>query len=49
MARKTILFGGTDPGLFCPTYIIFCESFIPHSCQPEQDQKLDRRDVSIIT
>ena len=44
MARNTILFGGTDPGRFCPTYIIFCESFIPHRCQPEQDQKFDRRD-----
>ncbi len=49
MARDTILFGGTDPGRFCPTYIIFCESFIPHSCQPVQDQKFDRRDVYIIT
>jgi tetratricopeptide (TPR) repeat protein len=49
MARNTILFGGTDPGRFCPTYIIFCESFIPHYCQPKQDQKFDRRDVYIIT
>jgi len=49
MARNTILFGGTDPGRFCPTYIIFCESFIPHRCQPVQDQKFDRRDVYIIT
>jgi len=49
MARDTILFGGTDPGRFCPTYIIFCESLIPHRCQPVQDQKFDRRDVYIIT
>ncbi len=49
MTRDAILFGGTDPGRFCPTYIIFCESFIPHRCQPEQDQKFDRRDVYIIT
>ncbi len=49
MARDTILFGGTDPGRFCPTYMIFCESFIPHDCQPEQDQKFDRRDVYLIT
>lgn len=49
MTRNAILFGGTDPGRFCPTYIIFCESFIPHSCQPVQDQKFDRRDVYIIT
>ena len=49
MTRNAILFGGTDPGRFCPTYIIFCESFIPHRCQPAQDQKFDRRDVYIIT
>ena len=49
MTRDAILYGGTDPGRFCPTYIIFCESIIPHRCQPEQDQKFDRRDVYIIT
>ncbi|MEO6034743.1 MAG: DUF2723 domain-containing protein [Verrucomicrobiota bacterium] len=47
MARDTVLFGGTDPGRFCPTYMIFCESFIP----PEKkfDPKFDRRDVYLIT
>ena len=49
MSRDTILFGGTDPGRFCPTYMIFCESFIPHRCQPAEDQKFDRRDVYLIT
>jgi tetratricopeptide (TPR) repeat protein len=49
MTRNTILFGGTDPGRFCPTYSIFCDSFIPHDCQPLQDQKFDRRDVYLIT
>ena len=49
MARDAVLFGGTDPGRFCPTYTIFCESFIPHDCQPEQDRQYDRRDVYIIT
>jgi tetratricopeptide (TPR) repeat protein len=49
MARNTILFGGTDPGRFCPTYMIFCESFIPHKDQPLEDQKFDRRDVYLIT
>lgn len=49
MTRDAILFGGTDPGRFCPTYMIFCESFIPHKDQPKQDQKFDRRDVYIIT
>ena len=46
---NAILFGGTDPGRFCPTYMIFCESFIPHPDQPVQDQHFDRRDVYIIT
>jgi tetratricopeptide (TPR) repeat protein len=49
MTRNSILFGGTDPGRFCPTYMIFCESFIPHNTQPLLDQKFDRRDVYIIT
>ncbi len=49
MDRNTILFGGTDPGRFCPTYAIFCDSFIPNRCKPEQDQKFDRRDCYLIT
>ncbi len=49
MTKDAVLFGGTDPGRFCPTYIIFCESFTPHRCQPVEDQKFDRRDVYIIT
>ncbi len=49
MTKDAVLFGGTDPGRFCPTYIIFCESFTPHRCQPVLDQKFDRRDVYIIT
>jgi len=49
MTRDAIVFGGTDPGRFCPTYMIFCESLIPHRCQPEQDQKFDRRDCYLIT
>ncbi|MHB8523091.1 MAG: glycosyltransferase family 117 protein [Limisphaerales bacterium] len=48
MARDAILFGGTDPGRFCPTYMIFCESFIPPERKP-RDPKFDRRDVYIIT
>ena len=48
MARNTVLFGGTDPGRFCPTYMIFCESFIPPRCKP-RDPNFDRRDVYIIT
>jgi thioredoxin-like negative regulator of GroEL len=49
MTKDAILYGGTDPGRFCPTYTIFCESFIPHKCQPLEDQHFDRRDVYIIT
>ena len=49
MTKDAILFGGTDPGRFAPTYMIFCDSFIPHKCQPEADQNFDRRDVYIIT
>jgi tetratricopeptide (TPR) repeat protein len=48
MTRNSILFGGTDPGRFCPTYMIFCESFIPPRCKP-MDPNFDRRDVYIIT
>jgi Protein of unknown function (DUF2723) len=49
MTRDAILFGGTDPGRFCPTYMVFCESFTPHNCQPIEDQTFDRRDVYVIT
>jgi len=48
MARDAILFGGTDPGRFVPTYMIFCESFTPPDCKP-MDPHFDRRDVYIIT
>ncbi len=47
MTRDAVLFGGTDPGRFCPTYMIFCESFIPPS--KRRDPDFDRRDVYIIT
>jgi tetratricopeptide (TPR) repeat protein len=47
MARNAVLFGGTDPGRFNPTYMIFCESFIPAS--KRRDPAFDRRDVYLIT
>lgn len=47
MDKHTVLFGGTDPGRFCPTYMIFCESFIPP--QHRRNQNFDRRDVYLIT
>ena len=56
MERDTVLFGGTDPGRFVPTYMIFCESAVPPSQKfrdihfdPEGGSKFDRRDVIIIT
>src|SRR5688572_7514488 len=47
MTRDAILFGGTDPGRFCPTYMIFCESFI--APKDRRNPEFDRRDVYIIT
>src|SRR6185295_11867590 len=49
MTKDAVLFGGTDPGRFCPTYMIFCESFIPPRCKLDTDPRFDRRDVYIIT
>jgi len=48
MSENAILFGGTDPGRFNPTYMIFAESFIPSGKKP-RDTKFDRRDVALIT
>jgi tetratricopeptide (TPR) repeat protein len=49
MTRNTILFGGTDPGRFNPTYMIFCDSFLSSNCLPAMDPVFDRRDVYLIT
>lgn len=49
MTKDAILYGGTDPGRFCPTYMIFCDSFLDEEDQPKFDTKFDRRDVYIIT
>ena len=49
MTKDAILYGGTDPGRFCPTYMIFCESFAPGSFSPVEDKTFNRRDVYIIT
>jgi thioredoxin-like negative regulator of GroEL len=56
MERDTVLYGGTDPGRFVPTYMIFGESRVkpedryqdPH-LDPEGGKNFDRRDVYIIT
>lgn len=49
MERDTVLYGGTDPGRFNPTYMIFCESLIPSSKRNFMDPEFDRRDVVLIT
>ncbi|MBI2927475.1 MAG: DUF2723 domain-containing protein [Verrucomicrobia bacterium] len=49
MAREAVLYGGTDPGRFNPTYMIFCESFIPPACKKNTDPNFNRRDVYLIT
>ena len=56
MDQDAVLYGGTDPGRFVPTYMIFCESRVapkdrfhdPH-LDPEGGATFDRRDVYIIT
>lgn len=47
MARDAVLFGGTDPGRFCPTYMVFAESFTPP--EDRRNTNFDRRDVYVIT
>jgi cytochrome c-type biogenesis protein CcmH/NrfG len=47
LPRNSIVFGGTDPGRFVPTYMIFGESGQPPSVK--RDPSFDRRDLYIIT
>ncbi|MDP7049050.1 MAG: DUF2723 domain-containing protein [Verrucomicrobiota bacterium] len=47
MSENAILFGGTDPGRFNPTYMIFAESFTDPV--KRRDPEFDRRDVALIT
>jgi tetratricopeptide (TPR) repeat protein len=56
MEKDAVLYGGTDPGRFVPTYMIFCESRVKpqHRYQspylPEsKGRDFDRSDVYIIT
>ena len=59
MDKDAVLYGGTDPGRFVPTYMIFCESFanpgsryVSQFMEPDLTNKcatFDRRDVYIIT
>jgi len=47
MSENAILLGGTDPGRFNPTYMIFAESFTDPA--KRRDPDFDRRDVALIT
>src|SRR5207342_3063264 len=39
MTKDAVLYGGTDPGRFCPTYMIFCDSLLPDNCKVPLDPK----------
>lgn len=47
LPRGSVFYGGTDPGRFVPTYMIFCESFMEPKYR--KDPTFDRRDLYIIT
>lgn len=54
MDRDAVLYGGTDPGRFVPTYMIFVESQVPPRAKTRmprfpESSEFDRRDVYIIT
>ena len=60
MEKDAVLYGGTDPGRFVPTYMIFCESRVkpqdryqsPHLLPKDgfkEGRTFDRSDVYIIT
>lgn len=54
MDRDAVLYGGTDPGRFVPTYMIFVESQVPPRAKTRMSKypesgSFDRRDVYIIT
>lgn len=45
LPRDSFVFGGTDPGRFVPTYMVFGESFET----TKRDPNFDRRDLYIVT
>lgn len=47
LPKNSIVIGGTDPGRFVPTYMIFGES--PQPAALKRDPDFDRRDLYIIT
>jgi len=42
-----VVFGGTDPGRFIPTYMIFCEGTQPEKWK--RDPSFNRKDIYLIT
>jgi tetratricopeptide (TPR) repeat protein len=48
MDKNAVLYGGTDPGRFVPTYMIYCESAVAPKDR-FHDRDFDRSDVYIIT
>ncbi len=54
MDKGAVLFGGTDPGRFVPTYMIYVESQVPPRARTQlakypESATFDRRDVYILT
>lgn len=47
MEPQAVVFGGTDPGRFVPTYTIFCES--TQNPRWKRDPSFDRSDLALIT
>ncbi|MFI0347874.1 MAG: protein O-mannosyl-transferase family [Chthoniobacterales bacterium] len=47
LPRDSFIFGGTDPGRFVPTFMVFGESFEKPS--DKRDPNFDRRDLYIVT
>lgn len=45
LPKDSFVFGGTDPGRFVPTYMVFGESFE----KDKRDPNFDRRDLYIVT
>jgi tetratricopeptide (TPR) repeat protein len=45
LPKDSFVFGGTDPGRFVPTYMVFGESFEKY----KRDPNFDRRDLYIVT
>lgn len=45
--KDAVVFGGTDPGRFVPTYMIFCESRQP--ARWKRDPSFDRSDLYVLT